>query len=96
MVPAVSNNGFGRPNCIKVTSVTYEQKIKAHSQEEVRVTIKAQYMFGGGLGNIRREHVEKKRKVNVGAKLLLLGDLHVDRFGGGAASSMEARLLSVQ
>jgi len=44
-------------------------------------------MLAGGLGNIRRLHVEKG-EVSVGAKLVVLAPRDADRTGGGAASSL--------
>jgi len=56
---AAFNNEFGRPNLLGYFR-TYEQKIQGASQEEVRGYHKP-IMLAGGLGNIRREHVEKKK-----------------------------------
>ena len=45
-------------------------------------------MIAGGLGNVRRQHVEKG-EVPVGAKLVVLGGpAMLIGLGGGAASSM--------
>ena len=47
-------------------------------------------MLAGGLGNIRREHVQKK-EIPVGAKLVVLGGPAMNiGLGGGAASSMDS------
>jgi len=54
------NNEFGRPNLIRLL-VPYEQKIKAHLQEEVRGYHQANYVGGLGLGEyFVVKHVEKK------------------------------------
>ncbi|MEP0073853.1 MAG: phosphoribosylformylglycinamidine synthase [Marinomonas sp.] len=83
---AAFNNEFGRPNLLGYFR-TYEQKIQGASQEEVRGYHKP-IMLAGGLGNIRREHVEKK-EIKVGAQLIVLGGpAMLIGLGGGAASSM--------
>ena len=83
---AAFNNEFGRPNLLGYFR-TYEQKIQGASQEEVRGYHKP-IMLAGGLGNIRRDHVEKK-EIKVGAKLIVLGGpAMLIGLGGGAASSM--------
>ncbi|GAB3483836.1 phosphoribosylformylglycinamidine synthase [Marinomonas epiphytica] len=83
---AAFNNEFGRPNLLGYFR-TYEQKIQGASQEEVRGYHKP-IMLAGGLGNIRREHVEKD-EIKVGAKLIVLGGpAMLIGLGGGAASSM--------
>ena len=83
---AAFNNEFGRPNLLGYFR-TYEQKIQGPSQEEVRGYHKP-IMLAGGIGNIRREHVEKQ-EIKVGAKLIVLGGpAMLIGLGGGAASSM--------
>ncbi|MGB5997005.1 MAG: phosphoribosylformylglycinamidine synthase [Marinomonas sp.] len=83
---AAFNNEFGRPNLLGYFR-SYEQKIQGATQEEVRGYHKP-IMLAGGLGNIRREHVEKK-EIKVGAKLIVLGGpAMLIGLGGGAASSM--------
>ncbi|NVK72774.1 MAG: phosphoribosylformylglycinamidine synthase, partial [Oceanospirillaceae bacterium] len=83
---AAFNNEFGRPNLLGYFR-TYEQSIKGASQEEVRGYHKP-IMLAGGIGNIRREHVEKQ-EIKVGAKLIVLGGpAMLIGLGGGAASSM--------
>lgn len=83
---AAFNNEFGRPNLLGYFR-TYEQKIQGASQEEVRGYHKP-IMLAGGLGNIRREHVEKQ-EIKVGAQLIVLGGpAMLIGLGGGAASSM--------
>ncbi len=79
---AAFNNEFGRPN-IAGYFRTYEQA----DGERVRGYHKP-IMIAGGLGNIRRAHVEK-REVSVGAELIVLGGpAMLIGLGGGAASSV--------
>ncbi|MCW4628748.1 MULTISPECIES: phosphoribosylformylglycinamidine synthase [Marinomonas] len=83
---AAFNNEFGRPNLLGYFR-TFEQKIQGPSQEEVRGYHKP-IMLAGGIGNIRRDHVEKQ-EIKVGAKLIVLGGpAMLIGLGGGAASSM--------
>ncbi|BFM49818.1 phosphoribosylformylglycinamidine synthase [Marinomonas sp. THO17] len=83
---AAFNNEFGRPNLLGYFR-TYEQAIQGPSQTEVRGYHKP-IMLAGGIGNIRREHVEKD-EIKVGAKLIVLGGpAMLIGLGGGAASSM--------
>ncbi len=79
---AAFNNEFGRPN-ISGYFRTFEQ------QGEARVRgYHKPIMIAGGLGNIRRPHVEKK-DVCVGAQLVVLGGpAMLIGLGGGAASSV--------
>ncbi|HEY2417053.1 MAG TPA: phosphoribosylformylglycinamidine synthase, partial [Steroidobacteraceae bacterium] len=66
---------------------TFEQQAAGDSPDRVRGYHKP-IMIAGGLGNIRREHVEKG-EVPVGAKLVVLGGpAMLIGLGGGAASSM--------
>ncbi|WP_191602156.1 phosphoribosylformylglycinamidine synthase [Marinomonas algicola] len=83
---AAFNNEFGRPNILGYFR-TYEEKIAGPSGEEVRGYHKP-IMLAGGLGNIRRDHVEKG-EIPVGAKLIVLGGpAMLIGLGGSAASSM--------
>ena len=83
---AAFNNEFGRPNLLGYFR-TYEQKITSSQGEEVRGYHKP-IMLAGGLGNIRRDHVEKD-EIHVGASLIVLGGpAMLIGLGGGAASSM--------
>ncbi|ENM3848865.1 phosphoribosylformylglycinamidine synthase [Vibrio cholerae] len=83
---AAFNNEFGRPNLLGYFR-TYEEKVTSHAGEEVRGYHKP-IMIAGGLGNIRAEHIQKK-KIPVGAKLIVLGGPAMNiGLGGGAASSM--------
>jgi phosphoribosylformylglycinamidine synthase len=84
---AAFNNEFGRPNILGYFR-TYEQQIAA---ETSRATLRGYHkpiMIAGGLGNIRRDHVEKS-DVIVGAKIVVLGGpAMLIGLGGGAASSV--------
>ncbi|MDB6090234.1 MAG: purL [Gammaproteobacteria bacterium] len=80
------NNEFGRP-AICGYFRTFEQHTPGDAPERVRGYHKP-IMIAGGLGNIRREHVEKS-DVPVGAKLVVLGGpAMLIGLGGGAASSV--------
>jgi phosphoribosylformylglycinamidine synthase len=77
------NNEFGRPNLAGYFR-TYEQKL----DDEVWGYHKP-IMIAGGLGNIREQYI-KKKKVPVGAKLIVLGGPSMKiGLGGGSASSMQ-------
>jgi len=77
---------FGRP-AICGYFRTFEQPAAGDPPNRVRGYHKP-IMIAGGLGNIRREHVEK-REVPVGAKLVVLGGpAMLIGLGGGAASSV--------
>jgi phosphoribosylformylglycinamidine synthase len=74
------NNEFGRPN-IAGYFRTFEQGTRGYHKP---------IMIAGGLGNIRRDHVEKA-DVPPGAKLVVLGGpAMLIGLGGGAASSLGA------
>ena len=80
------NNEFGRP-AICGYFRTFEQQAAGDPANRVRGYHKP-IMIAGGLGNIRREHVEKG-EVPVGAKLVVLGGpAMLIGLGGGAASSV--------
>jgi len=85
---AAYNNEFGRPNLAGFFR-SYEQRIVRGGADEVRGYHKP-IMLAGGMGNIRRMHVEKLAipprapLVVLGGPALLLG------LGGGAASSMSS------
>jgi phosphoribosylformylglycinamidine synthase len=80
------NNEFGRP-AICGYFRTFEQHTPGDAPERVRGYHKP-IMIAGGMGNIRREHVEKS-EVPVGAKLVVLGGpAMLIGLGGGAASSV--------
>jgi phosphoribosylformylglycinamidine synthase len=80
------NNEFGRP-AICGYFRTFEQQVEGDAPGRVRGYHKP-IMIAGGLGNVRRPHVEKG-EVPVGAKLVILGGpAMLIGLGGGAASSV--------
>jgi phosphoribosylformylglycinamidine synthase len=80
------NNEFGRP-AICGYFRTFELAVPGDRQGRVRGYHKP-IMIAGGLGNIRRPHVEKA-DIPVGAKLIVLGGpAMLIGLGGGAASSL--------
>jgi phosphoribosylformylglycinamidine synthase len=84
---AAFNNEFGRPNVLGYFR-TYEQKIETNSPRAPLRGYHKPIMIAGGLGNIRREHVEKS-DVIVGSKIVVLGGpAMLIGLGGGAASSV--------
>ena len=85
---AAFNNEFGRPAILGYFR-TYEQKVNSFNGEEVRGYHKP-IMLAGGLGNIKRDHIEKG-EITVGAKLIALGGPAMNiGLGGGAASSVSS------
>lgn len=83
---AAFNNEFGRPNILGYFR-TYEQQVNSFNGIEVRGYHKP-IMLAGGLGNIKREHIQKG-EITVGAKLIALGGPAMNiGLGGGAASSV--------
>jgi phosphoribosylformylglycinamidine synthase len=83
---AAFNNEFGRPNILGYFR-TYEQRVNSFNGDEVRGYHKP-IMLAGGLGNIKRDHVQKG-EITVGAKLIALGGPAMNiGLGGGAASSV--------
>ncbi len=82
---AAFNNEFGRP-CIAGYFRSFEQSADAGRARGYHKPI----MIAGGLGNVRRAHVEKG-EVPVGAHLVVLGGpAMLIGLGGGAASSMDS------
>ncbi len=82
---AAFNNEFGRPGILGYFR-TFEQRVANDPAGRVRGYHKP-IMIAGGLGNVRRMHVEK-RPVPAGAPLVLLGGpAMLIGLGGGAASS---------
>ena len=80
------NNEFGRPAILGYFR-TFEQHCSGDPPGRVRGYHKP-IMIAGGLGNVRRPHVEKP-EVPVGAKLVVLGGpAMLIGLGGGAASSV--------
>ncbi len=83
---AAFNNEFGRPNILGYFR-TYEQRVPVAGRAELKGYHKP-IMIAGGLGNIRRFHVEKS-EVTPGSKLVVLGGpAMLIGLGGGAASSV--------
>jgi phosphoribosylformylglycinamidine synthase len=82
---AAFNNEFGRPGILGYFR-SFEQRVAGNDGAEVRGYHKP-IMIAGGVGNVRRGHVEKK-PVPAGAPLVLLGGpAMLIGLGGGAASS---------
>ncbi|MBK6348497.1 MAG: phosphoribosylformylglycinamidine synthase [Proteobacteria bacterium] len=85
---AAFNNEFGRPGICGYFR-TFEQRVETPGRSPLRGYHKP-IMIAGGLGNIRRSHVEKAPVV-AGAKIVVLGGPSMlIGLGGGAASSMGA------
>jgi phosphoribosylformylglycinamidine synthase len=83
---AAFNNEFGRPNICGYFR-TFEQAAYGDPGGRVRGYHKP-IMIAGGLGNVRRNHVEKC-EIPVGTKIVVLGGpAMLIGLGGGAASSM--------
>jgi phosphoribosylformylglycinamidine synthase len=83
---AAFNNEFGRP-AICGYFRTFEARTPADDANRIRGYHKP-IMIAGGLGNVRRPHVEKG-EVPVGAKLVILGGpAMLIGLGGGASSSL--------
>lgn len=83
---AAFNNEFGRPNICGYFR-TFEMSMPGERAGRSRGYHKP-IMLAGGLGNVRRQHVEKSQ-VSVGAKLVVLGGpAMLIGLGGGAASSL--------
>ena len=83
---AAYNNEFGRPNLCGYFR-TFEERVPGPTGEELRGYHKP-IMVAGGLGNIRRPHVEK-RDLPAGTPIVVLGGpAMLIGLGGGAASSM--------
>lgn len=82
---AAFNNEFGRPSILGYFR-TYEEKVTSHAGKEIRGYHKP-IVVVGGMGNICEKSLEKK-KIPVGAKLVVLGgpSMRVG-LGGGSASS---------
>src|SRR3954470_13537624 len=85
---AAFNNEFGRPNICGYFR-TFEQAGAGDVAGRVRGYHKP-IMIAGGLGNVRRKHVDKS-EIPVGAKLIVLGGpAMLIGLGGGAASSVNS------
>jgi len=83
---AAFNNEFGRPNILG-----YFRTFEVRAPHAQRVTLRGYHkpiMIAGGVGNVRRMHVEKS-DVPAGAQLIILGGpAMLIGLGGGAASSV--------
>jgi phosphoribosylformylglycinamidine synthase len=85
---AAFNNEFGRPNICGYFR-TFEQAAHGDPGGRVRGYHKP-IMIAGGLGNVRRHHVDKS-EIPVGAKIIVLGGpAMLIGLGGGAASSVNS------
>ncbi len=85
---AAFNNEFGRPNICGYFR-TFEQCVESAGRSALRGYHKP-IMIAGGLGNIRRQHVDKAAIVP-GARIVVLGGpAMLIGLGGGAASSVGA------
>jgi phosphoribosylformylglycinamidine synthase len=85
---AAFNNEFGRPN-IAGYFRTFEQSAAGDVPNRVRGYHKP-IMIAGGMGNVRRNHVEKC-DIPAGAKIVVLGGpAMLIGLGGGAASSVNS------
>ena len=83
---AAFNNEFGRPNICGYFR-SFEQSAAGDADHRTRGYHKP-IMIAGGMGNVRRNHVEKC-EIPVGAKVVVLGGpAMLIGLGGGAASSM--------
>jgi len=87
---AAFNNEFGRPNILGYFR-TFETEIESGQESNIRAALRGYHkpiMIAGGLGNVRRMHVEKS-EVPAGAKVVVLGGpAMLIGLGGGAASSV--------
>ena len=82
------NNEFGRPNICGYFR-SFEQRVETPGRSPLRGYHKP-IMIAGGMGNVRRQHVEKAPVVP-GSKIVVLGGPSMlIGLGGGAASSMGA------
>jgi phosphoribosylformylglycinamidine synthase len=82
------NNEFGRPNILGYFR-SFEQSVESAGRSALRGYHKP-IMIAGGMGNIRRMHVEKATIVP-GSKIVVLGGpAMLIGLGGGAASSVGA------
>ncbi|MDP9134957.1 MAG: phosphoribosylformylglycinamidine synthase, partial [Actinomycetota bacterium] len=82
---AAFNNEFGRPGILGYFR-SYEQRVAGEGASEVRGYHKP-IMIAGGLGNVRRAHVDKLAVPAASPLVLLGGPAMLIGLGGGAASS---------
>ncbi|HEV8330412.1 MAG TPA: phosphoribosylformylglycinamidine synthase [Steroidobacteraceae bacterium] len=87
---AAFNNEFGRPNILGYFR-TFETEVESGRESTMRAALRGYHkpiMIAGGLGNVRRMHVEKS-DIPPGAKVVVLGGpAMLIGLGGGAASSV--------
>src|SRR5262245_38306819 len=84
---AAFNNEFGRPNILGYFR-TFEMDLPSNNERAGLRGYHKPIMIAGGLGNVRREHVEKC-DIPAGAKIVVLGGpAMLIGLGGGAASSV--------
>ena len=85
---AAFNNEFGRPN-VNGYFRTFEIELTIESEKQVYGYHKP-IMIAGGIGNIKKEHVNKD-SIPIGTPLVVLGGPAMKiGIGGGAASSMSS------
>ena len=85
---AAFNNEFGRPNLLGYFR-SFEMQDPADESGALRGYHKP-IMIAGGLGNIRPQHIDKK-KFPAGTKIVVIGGpAMLIGLGGGAASSMDS------
>jgi phosphoribosylformylglycinamidine synthase len=82
------NNEFGRPNILGYFR-SFEQRVEVPGRSPLRGYHKP-IMIAGGMGNVRRSHVEKAPIVPGSYIVVLGGPAMLIGLGGGAASSMGA------
>jgi phosphoribosylformylglycinamidine synthase len=82
------NNEFGRPSICGYFR-TFEQHVESPGRSPLRGYHKP-IMIAGGMGNIRRQHVEKSTIVPGSRIVVLGGPAMLIGLGGGAASSVGA------
>jgi phosphoribosylformylglycinamidine synthase len=82
------NNEFGRPGICGYFR-TFEQRVESGARSPLRGYHKP-VMIAGGLGNVRRPHVEKAPIVEGATVVVLGGPAMLIGLGGGAASSVGA------
>jgi phosphoribosylformylglycinamidine synthase len=87
---AAFNNEFGRPNILGYFR-TFESEVESGQESTMRAALRGYHkpiMIAGGLGNVRRMHVEKS-DIPPGARVVVLGGpAMLIGLGGGAASSV--------
>ncbi|MGC3980669.1 MAG: phosphoribosylformylglycinamidine synthase [Steroidobacteraceae bacterium] len=88
---AAFNNEFGRPNVLGYFRSFELNLNQSHSKTQGRAALRGYHkpiMIAGGLGNIRRDHVEKPEVPANGKIVVLGGPAMLIGLGGGAASSV--------